>query len=80
MKYLEIMNGSSKLIIDSLQKRDIMLSDIENHYLKEFYNNKCLRLNTANIDPDKMELGIREIKSVIERNTLDSGNIFRANL
>lgn len=77
---IEIMNGSSKFIIESLRKKDIMLSNLENHYLKEFYNEKCLRLSIANTDLDKMEAGIREIKSVTEKNKSEYDNIFKSNL
>lgn len=78
---MEIMNGgSSKFIVDSLQKSNIILSNIENHYLKEFYNEKCLRLSIANTSPDKMELGILKIKNIIEKGTSEFESVFRINL
>ncbi|HWQ29588.1 MAG TPA: PLP-dependent aminotransferase family protein [Negativicutes bacterium] len=67
---LEILNsGSQKNIVDRLLKRNIVLSPMEVHYLKEFRNEKLLRLSVTKVEKAAMESGIAAVVSEIENNT-----------
>jgi DNA-binding transcriptional MocR family regulator len=64
---LEILNGSKqKDIIAGLLKKNILLSNIENFYLKEFSNDKFLRLSVTKVEPSAAESGIAEIINEID--------------
>lgn len=65
---MEILNGSKgKAVVEGLLKRNIVLSNMENYYLKEFYNERILRLSVANAEPQAMESGITAIMEEIEK-------------
>lgn len=74
---LEILNiNKRKEILDGLLKKNILLSNIENHYLKEFINDKVLRLSVTKVDRKAMESGINAIINEIESNkSIYSGSI-----
>lgn len=67
---LEILNGSrSSVVIDGLSKKNIVLSDMKNYYLKEFYDDKLLRLSVAKAGFNELETGIPKIVDEIEKGT-----------
>lgn len=67
---LEILNTSKqKYIVDALMKKNILLSNIESSYLKEYVNDKFLRLSVAKIEPRIMESGVHLIINEIEKGT-----------
>jgi len=73
---LELLNGSSqKKIIEGLSKKDILLSDIGSYFLKEFENDKFLRLSVTKVENEAIAAGlgvlIREIES--NSNTISVG-------
>lgn len=64
---IEIMNrNKGKTVREGLFKRNIMLSDTEQYFLKEFYNDKILRISIANTQSEAMEAGIEAIIDEIE--------------
>lgn len=64
---LEILNmGKQKEIVNELLKKNIILSNIESCYLKEYINDKCLRLSIAKVEPKAMKSGILKIINEIE--------------
>jgi DNA-binding transcriptional MocR family regulator len=67
---LEILNASNqKEVVDGLFKKNILLSNIESYYLKEFINDKFLRLSVTKVESEAMESGILEIINEIENST-----------
>lgn len=67
---LEILNsGSQRNIVDRLLKKNILLSPMEVHYLKEFRNEKLLRLSVTKVEKAAMESGIAAVISEIENST-----------
>ncbi len=65
---MEILNGGSgKAVRESLIKKSILLSDMENYYLQEFYTDKILRLSVANAELHEMESGISAIIDEMEK-------------
>ncbi|HYF84718.1 MAG TPA: PLP-dependent aminotransferase family protein [Clostridia bacterium] len=72
---LEILNMSKqKDIVAGLLKKNIILSDIESYYLKEFINDKFLRLSVTRVEPKIIESGIIEIINEIENSTYTLGS------
>lgn len=66
---LEILNmRKQKDIVDGLAKKNILLSNIEIHYLKEFRNDKFLRLSVTRLQREAMESGINAVINEIESN------------
>ena len=66
---LEILNmNKQKEILEGLLRKDIILSNIENHYLKEFRNDKFLRLSVTRVEKEAMESGIHAVINEVERN------------
>jgi DNA-binding transcriptional MocR family regulator len=64
---LEIMNMSKqKDIVGGLLKKNILLSNLESYYLKEFINDKFLRLSVTKVESKAMESGILELINEIE--------------
>lgn len=64
---LEILNMSKqKDIVAGLLKKSIILSNLENYYLKEYINDKFLRLSVTKVETRAMESGILEIINEIE--------------
>ena len=74
---LEILNnGRQREIVDCLLKKNILLSNIEPYYLKEFRNDKFLRLSVTRIEREAMEAGIDALIGEIENsNSLHPGSI-----
>lgn len=71
---LEILNsGSQKNIVGNLLKGNIILSPIEVHYLKEFANEKFLRLSVTKVEKPAMESGVTAVVSEIE-NSIYTGS------
>lgn len=67
---LEILNMSKqKEVIAGLLKKNIILSNLESYYLKEFTNDKFLRLSVTKVESKAMESGILEIINEIESST-----------
>jgi hypothetical protein len=67
---LEILNlRKQKEIVDGLLRKNIILSNIENHYLKEFRSDKFLRLSVTKVESKAIEAGILEIINEIENST-----------
>ncbi|MGE5677233.1 MAG: PLP-dependent aminotransferase family protein, partial [Pseudomonadota bacterium] len=67
---LEILNsGMQKNIVAGLLKKNIILSPMEVHYLKEFRNEKLLRLSVTKVEEAAMESGIAAVVSEIENCT-----------
>ena len=65
---LEILNRKkAEKIVDNLLEQNIILSNPESYYLKEFYNDKILRVSIANTDFDEIEKGIPKIIDKIEK-------------
>lgn len=65
-----------KEIVEGLFKKNILLTNIENHYLKEFINDKFLRLSVTKVESKAMQSGILEIINEIENST----NMYRGSI
>lgn len=64
---LEILNMiKQRDVVAGLLKKNIILSDIDGCYLKEYINDKFLRLSVTKVDPGIMESGIANIINEIE--------------
>ncbi|HYF74968.1 MAG TPA: PLP-dependent aminotransferase family protein [Candidatus Nitrosocosmicus sp.] len=64
---LEILNSvRHKDVVDGLLKKNILLTNLENYYLKEFKNENILRLSITRTENSTMESGIVEIINEIE--------------
>ncbi len=75
---LEIMNGGSqKKVVEGLSRKDILLSDIEAYYLKEFINDSFLRLSVTKVENEAMAAGLSTLIHEVERSSYaGSGGIF----
>lgn len=67
---LEILNSNKgKKVIENLFKKNIILSKMDKYYLKEFYDDKVLRISVANTDYDTIKEGVSRIIETIENIT-----------
>jgi DNA-binding transcriptional MocR family regulator len=74
---LEILNMSKqKEIVAALLNKNIILSNLEDYYLKEFIYDKFLRLSVTRVESKAMESGILEIINEIENNS----NIYKKSI
>lgn len=68
---LEILNNNSaRAVVDNLFRKNIILSNVEKYYLKEFYNDKILRISIANADFNIIQAGIPVVINEIENNSI----------
>lgn len=75
---MEILNQSKhKDVVEGLLKKNILLTSLENYYLREFRNDKYLRVSVTNVEADEMEAGLLEIIKEIETSKDKNwGNVF----
>lgn len=67
---IEILNSNtSRDVINNLFRRNIVLSDTGNYFLKEFYNDRILRISVATTGFDEMERGIPAVIDEVEKGT-----------
>lgn len=72
---LEILNNNSaKTVVNNLFRKNIILSNIEKYYLKEFYCDKFLRISIANADFNVIQAGIPVVINEIEKSRIKSEN------
>ncbi|HYE81947.1 MAG TPA: PLP-dependent aminotransferase family protein [Clostridia bacterium] len=72
---LEILNGSTeKAVVAGLSHKGLLLPNAESSYLKEFYNDKILRLSVAHTDISEIESGIPMIINEIESSMMNNRN------
>lgn len=74
---IEILNGNrAKDIIESPELSNIMISPIEINYIKNFMNDRMMRLSIARVNEEKIQKSVPLILDAIGRSKIDSYKVF----